>query len=348
MSMENNNQIHKEKNNKIVIAVDAMGGENSPNKIIEGIELSLKESKENYFRLYGNKPQLEVLINKKDLITNYCEIIHSENNIKDDESPLTAAKKNNSSSMWQSIESQKKGKSQITLSAGNTAALLVLSRLILNMIDGVEKPALAGLWPNKIGMNVVLDLGANIECNEKNLIEFGFMGAALYKALYNEIDPKIALLNVGSEETKGTEIIKKAHQFFKGLKKSNFNYHGYIEGNHIMDGNANVIVTDGFTGNIALKTAEGTANFITKGLKEVLSNNLLNKLSFLLSYSALKKFRDKLDPRKYNGAILLGLNGSVVKSHGSTDARGLAYSIKMCNKIVKGSLIEKIMKNLSN
>ena len=326
---------------RVKIAVDAMGGENSPNKIIEGIELSLKESKENYFKLYGNKPQLEVLINKKPLITNYCEIIHSENNIEDDESPLTAAKKNNSSSMWQSIESQKKGKSQITLSAGNTAALLVLSRLILNMIDGVEKPALAGLWPNKIGMNVVLDLGANIECNEKNLIEFGFMGAALYKALYNEIDPKIALLNVGSEETKGTEIIKKAHQFFKGLKKSNFNYHGYIEGNHIMDGDANVIVTDGFTGNIALKTAEGTATFITDGLK-----NSLNKLSVLLSYKSLKKFKEKLDPRKYNGAIFLGLQSPVVKSHGSTDSIGFAHSINVCNKIVKANLIEKIKSNL--
>jgi len=334
--------------NKVKIAIDAMGGENSPKKIIDGIELSLKENKENFFKLYGNKDQLNFLINKKPEINNYCEIIHSENNIKDDESPLTAAKKSKSTSMWQSIESQKNGKSQITLSAGNTGALFILSRLILNMIDGVEKPALAGLWPNKTGMNVVLDLGANIECNDKNLIDFSYMGAALHKALYPHIEPKIALLNIGLEEIKGNETIKKAYQHLKESNKNDFKFHGYIEGNHIMDGNVNVIVTDGFTGNIALKTAEGTANFITKYLKENLSKGLLNKIFLLFSYNVLKKFKEQLDPRKYNGAILLGLSGPVIKSHGATDSRGLANSIKMCNKIVKGKLIEKIKKYLSN
>ena len=325
-----------------------MGGENSPKKIVDGIELSLKESNENFFKLYGNKDKLNFLVNKKPKIKNYCEIIHCDNLIEDEESPLSAAKKSKSTSMWQSIESQNKGESQITLSAGNTGALLILSRLILSMIDGIEKPALAGLWPNKIGTNVVLDLGANIECNDKDLIDFSSMGAALYKSLYPVDNPKIALLNVGLEEIKGHEEIKKAYQHLKEWTKKNFEFHGYIEGNHIMDGNVNVIVTDGFTGNIALKTAEGTANFITKYLKENLSKGLLNKVSLLFSYNVLKKFKEQLDPRKYNGAILLGLSGPVVKSHGSTDSRGLANSIKMCNKIVKGKLIEKIKKYLSN
>ena len=335
-------------NNKIIIAVDAMGGENSPEKIVDGIELSLKESNENFFRLYGNKDKLNFLVNKKSEIKKYCEIIHCDNHIEDEESPLSAAKKSKSTSMWQSIESQNTNKSQITLSAGNTGALLVLSRLILKMIDGIEKPALAGLWPNKIGMNVVLDLGANIACNDKDLIDFSSMGAALYKSLYPVDNPKVALLNVGLEEIKGHEEIKKAYQHLKGWSKKNFEFHGYIEGNHIMDGNVNVIVTDGFTGNIALKTAEGTANFITKYLKENLSKGLLNKVSLLFSYNVFKRFKEQLDPRKYNGAILLGLSGPVVKSHGSTDSRGLANSIKMCNKIVKGKLIEKIKKYLSN
>jgi len=335
-------------NNKIIIAVDAMGGENSPKKIVDGIELSLKESNENFFKLYGNKDKLNFLVNKKPEIKNYCEIIHCDNHIEDEESPLSAAKKSKSTSMWQSIESQNKGESQITLSAGNTGALLILSRLILSMIDGIEKPALAGLWPNKIGTNVVLDLGANIECNDNDLIDFSSMGAALYKSLYPVDNPKIALLNVGLEEIKGHEEIKKAYQHLKEWTKKNFEFHGYIEGNHIMDGNVNVIVTDGFTGNIALKTAEGTANFITKYLKENLSKGLLNKVSLLFSYNVLKKFKEQLDPRKYNGAILLGLSGPVVKSHGSTDSRGLANSIKMCNKIVKGKLIEKIKKYLNN
>ena len=325
-----------------------MGGENSPKKIVDGIELSLKESNENFFKLYGNKDKLNFLVNKKPKIKNYCEIIHCDNHIEDEESPLSAAKKSKSTSMWQSIESQNKGDSQITLSAGNTGALLILSRLILSMIDGIEKPALAGLWPNKIGTNVVLDLGANIECNDKDLIDFSSMGAALYKSLYPVDNPKIALLNVGLEEIKGHEEIKKAYQHLKEWTKKNFEFHGYIEGNHIMDGKVNVIVTDGFTGNIALKTAEGTANFITKYLKENLSKGLLNKVSLLFSYNVLKKFKEQLDPRKYNGAILLGLSGPVVKSHGSTDSRGLANSIKMCNKIVKGKLIEKIKKYLSN
>jgi glycerol-3-phosphate acyltransferase PlsX len=335
-------------NDKIIIAIDAMGGENSPKKIVDGIELSLKESNENFFRVYGNKDKLNFLVNKKHEIKNYCEIIHCDNHIEDEESPLSAAKKSKSTSMWQSIESQNNGKSQITLSAGNTGALLILSRLILNMIDGIEKPALAGLWPNKIGTNVVLDLGANIMCNDKDLIDFSSMGAALYKSLYPADNPKIALLNVGLEEIKGHEEIKKAYQHLKEWNMKNFEFHGYIEGNHIMDGNVNVIVTDGFTGNIALKTAEGTANFITKYLKENLSKGLLNKLSILFSYNVLKKFKEQLDPRKYNGAILLGLSGPVVKSHGSTDSKGLANSIKMCNKIVKGKLIEQIKKYLSH
>ena len=325
-----------------------MGGENSPKKIVDGIELSLNESNENFFKLYGNKDKLNFLVNKKPEIKNYCEIIHCDNHIGDEESPLSAAKKSKSSSMWQSIESQNKGISQITLTAGNTGALLILSRLILSMINGIEKPALAGLWPNKIGTNVVLDLGANIDCSDKDLINFSSMGAALYKSLYPVDNPKIALLNIGLEEIKGHEEIKKAYQHLKEWTKKNFEFHGYIEGNHIMDGNVNVIVTDGFTGNIALKTAEGTANFITKYLKENLGKGLLNKISLLFSYNVLRKFKDQLDPRKYNGAILLGLSGPVVKSHGSTDSKGLANSIKMCNKIVKGKLIEKIKKYLSN
>ena len=333
-------------NNKVKIAVDAMGGENAPRKIVNGINISLKKNRENYFYLFGNKDLINDEINNDKLLKANSEIIDTKNVISDNESPLAAAKKGKESSMWKAIESQKKKESDISLSAGNTGALLVMSRLILKTIEGISKPALAGLWPNINNMNVVLDLGANIECSDKNLIDFSHMGAALYKSLYPKTDPIVALLNVGLEEIKGHEEIKKAYQHLKQSNNKNFNFHGYIEGNHIMDGNVNVIVTDGFSGNIALKTAEGTANFITNNLKENLTRGLLSKISLLFSYNALKKFKDQLDPRKYNGAIFLGLNGPVVKSHGSTDARGLAYSIKMCNKIVKGNLIEKIKKNL--
>ena len=327
--------------NKINIAIDAMGGENSPKKVIDGINISLKSNKENFFFLYGQQDLLEKEIAKNKLVQQYCEIINTKDVIADDESPLTAAKRGKESSMWKAIESQKEKKSDISLSAGNTGALLVISRLILDSIDGINKPALAALWPNNHGMNVVLDLGANIECNEKDLLDFASMGSALFTSLFSKECPRIALLNVGLEEIKGNDVLKKTFSALKNNKSKNFEFCGYIEGNHIMDGNVDVIITDGFTGNIALKTAEGTANFISRNLKKS-----LNKLSILFSYRSLKRFKEKLDPRKYNGAIFLGLQSPVVKSHGSTDATGFAHSIDVCHKIVKANLIEKIQSHL--
>ncbi|MAJ23523.1 MAG: phosphate acyltransferase [Candidatus Pelagibacter sp. TMED64] len=332
----------------ITIAIDAMGGEDSPKKIIDGIEIALNNNKEYFFQLYGNSIILKEFLNKKKHLKSYCEVFDSKNSIADDESPLAAAKKGNSTSMWAAIESQLKNDAQITLSAGNTGALLVISRLVLKMLNGVDKPALAGLWPNKNNVNVVLDLGANIECNEKHLTDFCNMGAALYKSLFPEDVAKVGLLNVGSEENKGNEILKKTYSILKENSSNDYIFSGYIEGNEIMNGDMNVIVTDGFTGNIALKTAEGTSRFLTTKLKEVFSNNIIAKLGMLLAYSPLKKFKEKLDPRKYNGAIFLGLNGPVVKSHGSTDALGFSYSIEMCDKIIRGNLINKINKNLNS
>ena len=324
----------------VKIAVDAMGGENSPKKIIEGIKISLKSNKKNFFHLYGEEKIIKDDINYRS-IKDYCKIINTTDVIKDNESALTAAKKGKNSSMWKSIESQKNNETDISLSAGNTGALLVISRLLLKTLDGIDKPALAALWPNNNNMSVVLDLGANIDCKEKNLLDFASMGSALFKSLFQSSLPRVALLNVGLEEIKGGDILKKAFLILKENKIKNFEFSGYIEGNQIMDGNVDVVITDGFTGNVALKTAEGTANFITENLKKS-----LNKLSILLSYSSLKKFRQKLDPRKYNGAIFLGLESPVVKSHGSTDALGFANSIETCHKIVKANLIEKIKSHL--
>ena len=326
---------------KVIIAIDAMGGENSPKKIIDGINIFLNKNNTTTFYLFGKSEQIKNEIGSKKNIISRSEIIDCSESIKDTESPLFAAKRGKETSMWKTIESQKNKETHISLSAGNTGALLVISRLILKTIDGISKPALAGIWPNKNNMSIVLDLGANIECNEKNLIDFSSMGSALFKSIYNKSMPKTALLNIGLEEVKGNENLKKTFSILKNKKNNNFEFCGYIEGNQIMDGNIDVIVTDGFTGNVALKTAEGTANFITKNLKKS-----LNKLSVLLSYRSLKKFKEKLDPRKYNGAIFLGLQGPVVKSHGSTDSLGFAYSIEMCNKIVEADLIEQIKAHL--
>ena len=335
---------------KISIAIDAMGGDNSPDKTIEGVKIFLDKNRNNEdftLNIFGKEDEINKKIIKYKINTNSINIINSNSIVSDKESPMTAVKNSKNTSMWNCIQHQIEGKSDVSLSAGNTGVLLVISRMILKMMNELNKPALAGLWPNQSGMNVVLDLGANIECNDQNLIDFAELGSALYKSLFPNEEPKVSLLNVGSEEIKGTEMLKTAHKKLKNLStKDNFIFKGYIEGNNIMNGESNVIVTDGFTGNIALKTAEGTAKFITKNLKKSLTENLFSKFSLIFSYSSLKKFRERLDPRKYNGAIFLGLNGPVVKSHGGIDATGFYHSLDLCYKIVKGNLMSEIKKNL--
>ena len=337
---------------KISIAIDAMGGDNSPEKILKGIDIFLdkNKSKDDFIlNIFGKQEIIDNLLKKYKISSSAINIINSNNVVSDEETPLTAIKNSKNTSMWNCIQHQLEGKSDISLSAGNTGVLLVISRMILKMMNEVSKPALAGLWPSKKGMNVVLDLGANIECNDKNLIDFAELGSALFKSLFPLEKPKVSLLNVGSEEIKGTEILKIASQKLKDLSgEDNFIYGGYIEGNNIMSGDSNVIVTDGFTGNIALKTAEGTAKFITNNLKESLTENYFTKLSLIFSYFSLKKFKDKLDPRRYNGAIFLGLNGPVVKSHGGIDSIGFYHSIDLCYKIIKGNLMSQIKKNLKH
>ena len=337
---------------KISIAIDAMGGDNSPDKTIQGIKLFLDKNiltNDFIINIFGKENLINDKISKYKLNPDIIQVINSENVISNEETPLTAIKNSKNTSMWNCIQHQLEGKSDISLSAGNTGVLLVISRMILKMIDGLNKPALAGLWPNKRDMNIVLDLGANIECNEQNLVDFAELGSALYKSLFAHDTPKVSLLNIGAEVVKGMEFLKTANKILKDLSNDdNFSYKGYIEGNEIMDGNSNVIVTDGFTGNIALKTAEGTAKFITNDLKDALTSNLFTKISLFFSYFALKRFKSKLDPRKYNGAILLGLNGPVVKSHGGTDAIGFYHSIDLCYRIAKGDLMNKIKKNLNH
>ena len=337
---------------KISIAIDAMGGDNSPNKTIHGIKIFLdknKSQKDFILNVFGKVDEINILLNKYKIDSTFVRVIDSKKVVSDEETPIKAVKNSKDTSMWNCIQHQLEGKSDISLSAGNTGVLLVISRMILKMMSDVSKPALAGLWPSQTGMNVVLDLGANIECNDQNLIDFSELGSALFKSLFPNQIPKVSLLNVGSEEIKGTEMLKTASKRLKELSsEENFIYKGYIEGNNIMTGETNVIVTDGFTGNIALKTAEGTAKFITQNLKKSLTENIFTKFSLIFSYFSLQKFKEKLDPRKYNGAIFLGLNGPVVKSHGGIDSTGFYHSIDLCYKIVKGELMNEIRKNLKH
>ena len=331
----------------IKIAVDAMGGDGSPRKVVEGIIHHHKSNKDIFYKIFGDESKIISCINNR-IDQNFFEIFHTENKVESTDSPLEAAKKGKNTSMWLSIESVKKKESDIVISAGNTGALLVISKLNLKMIENIDKPALSALWPNKEGMSVVLDLGANIECSSKNLVDFSIMGASLYKSLYPKDKANVALLNIGSEELKGNETIKETFQLMNKIKSNDFNFSGYIEGNELMNGKVNVIVSDGFTGNVALKTAEGTANFIISELKKAMSGSILSKISSLLNITNLKKFKKRLDPRLYNGAIFIGLDSPVVKSHGGTDYIGFSNSLDVCSRIVKGNLIDKIKNNLKN
>ena len=329
----------------ITIAVDAMGGDNSPNKVIDGINLHYQNNNNIFYKIFGNSEIINKIV-PKTLPLNSFEIIHTKDDVKGTDSPLSAAKKGKHTSMWRAIESVKNKESDIVVSAGNTGALFVIAKLNLKMIENIDKPALSGLWPNKTGTNVVLDLGASIDCSEKNLIDFSLMGSALFKALFPNEEPKVALLNIGSEELKGTEMIKSTYKTLNNQNNKIYKFKGYIEGNEMMNGDVNVIVTDGFTGNVALKTAEGTANFITSELKNVMTGNLFGKIASIINLKNLNKFKKRLDPRLYNGGIFLGLNSPVVKSHGSTDYIGFANSLSMCEKIVSGNLIDKIKQSI--
>jgi glycerol-3-phosphate acyltransferase PlsX len=329
----------------IKIAVDAMGGDNSPKKIIDGIIHNHQSNKEVCYKIFGDQNKISEIIKDK-INKDFFEIFHTEDVVKSADSPLEGAKRGKNTSMWLAIESVKKKEADIVVSAGNTGALLVISKLNLKMIENIDKPALSALWPNKKGMSVVLDLGANIECSSKNLLDFSIMGASLYTSLYPNDKPNVALLNIGSEELKGNEIIKETYQILNDKKSINYDFAGYIEGNHLMDGEVNVIVSDGFTGNVALKTAEGTANFITGELKTAMTGSLIGKISSFLNISNLRKFKKRLDPRLYNGAIFIGLDSPVVKSHGGTDYIGFSNSLDVCHRIVRGNLIKKIKQNI--
>jgi len=331
----------------ITIAVDAMGGDSSPKKIIDGIAHHFDKNRNSFYQIFGDKNQINKFISRS--FSNDCyEIIHTNEVVKGDDTPLGAAKRGKNTSMWLAVESVKAKKADIVISAGNTGALLVIAKLNLKMIENIDKPALAGLWPNKNGTNIVLDLGASIDCSEKNLVDFGIMGSALFKALFPNEESKVAILNIGSEEIKGHEILKKAYEILNSNNNFNLKFNGYIEGNEIMDGISNVIITDGFTGNVALKTAEGTANFITNELKKTMTNSFVGKLSTLLNMNNLKKFKKRLDPRLYNGAIFIGLDSPVVKSHGGTDYIGFSNSLSVCDKVIRGNLIEKIKQNINS
>ena len=325
---------------QINLAVDVMGGDKGPETTIEGIYKASKIFPKVHFRLFGDKQKVFDELNKFRSFKNF-EFFHTDEVVKSEDGPVDALRKLKKSSLRLAINDVNEKKSDGLVSAGNTGALMAISKFVLKTIPGINRPAIAGLMPTMRGENIILDLGANIECTHENLIQFAIMGEVFSKLVLAKKKPKVAVLNVGSEEIKGNSIVRKT---FEELEKNvkDIDFHGFIEGNDINKGEVDVVVTDGFSGNIALKTAEGVADLILNFLKNAYESSIIAKLGYLLSKPALNRFKARIDPRKYNGAILLGLNGIVVKSHGGTDAFGFSNAISVAVGLIENNYNDEI------
>ena len=322
-----------------------MGGDYAPDIIIEGAAQSKIRYPNLIFSFFGNKDKIIPLINSYNLLEG-SSVIHTSEIIKADEKPSVAVRKGKNSSMGMAIELVKSGKADALVSAGNTGALMAMTKLLLRPMDGITRPAIAAYFPTIVGESCMLDLGANIECDAKNLVQFAFMGQAFANIVMGIKNPTISLLNIGEEEQKGLDYIKEASKILISLDKQ-INYKGFIEGDKIAQGMADVIIADGFSGNVSLKTAEGTALLVTSYLKKALSSSIFSKIGYLFAKRAINDFRLQMDPRKYNGAVFLGLNGIAVKSHGGTDAFGFANAIGVAVDMVRYNFISNLKNKIN-
>jgi phosphate acyltransferase len=324
----------------LTIALDAMGGDFGMNIVLPAAELMLKKQTDLYFILVGDETLIKSQLASLPLLSKKSEIIHTDVAIKMDDKPSKALRYGRKvSSMWRAIDMVKEGKAQACVSAGNTGALMAMAAFNLKMREGVERPAIAGTWPTLKGQSIVLDLGATIGATSHDLVKMALMGAAMARVLFNKPNPSVGLLNIGSEEAKGLEFIREASEL---LKISPLNYFGFVEGNDIGKGVVDVVVTEGFTGNIALKAAEGTAKQFGAMLKEGFTSSWRGKLGYLLAKPALNAMREKMDPNQSNGGIFLGLNGLVIKSHGGADVNGFASAIQVAINMIQQDLDTKI------
>ena len=330
----------------IVLSIDAMGGDFAPQSIIDGVKLVALQRLPVRFILHGDEAQIAPLIEASPELKLVTELRHTDKSIAMDAKPSQAVRTGKGSSMWNALECVKNGDARIAISAGNTGALMAMSKLVLRTVAGVHRPAIAASWPTPKGSCVVLDVGANVEADAEQLVEFAIMGEAFARAVHTKARPSIGLLNIGSEELKGSDAVRNAAELLKNPSLG-LNYIGFVEGNDISMGAADVVVTDGFTGNIALKTAEGTARLVSGFVKEALTSSLLAKFGALLAMSGLRKLKDRMDPRSVNGGVFLGLNGVVLKSHGGTDATGFATTIRLAVSVGSSSFSEDVRESLS-
>jgi phosphate acyltransferase len=328
---------------KVRIALDAMGGDVGASVVIPGAAVSLVRHPDTEFLLFGDSALIEAQLARHPAMKAASRVVHTDVAVGNDDKPSQALRRGRkTSSMWLAIDAVKKGEADVAVSAGNTGALMAMGRFCLRMLPGIDRPALAAIWPTTRGESVVLDLGATIGGDAQHLVALSVMGSAMASVLFNLERPTVGLLNIGVEEMKGHEEIREAAEQLRAMKLPQLDYIGFVEGDGIGKGAADVIVTEGFSGNIALKTAEGTARQITEFLRSAMASSWRSRIGYLFAKNAFRALRDKLDPSRSNGSLLLGLNGIVVKSHGGTDAEGFAYAVDVGYEMVRYDLLTKI------
>jgi glycerol-3-phosphate acyltransferase PlsX len=329
------------------LALDAMGGDHGPPVVVPGAALSLERHPSLSFILCGNETAIEQALSDHAALRSRSRIVHTDMSIAMDDKPSQAIRRGKGSSMWLALEAVRDGRADVAVSAGNTGALMALSRMMLKPAADIERPAIAALWPTVKSECIVLDVGANIGASSVQLCEFALMGAAMARALFHVERPSVGLLNVGVEEIKGNEDVKIAHQMLKDATDLPIDYKGFVEGDQIGHGVVDVVVVEGFAGNIALKTAEGTARQIGTWIKDAMMRTTLSRLGSLIASGGLKALKHKLDPRRVNGGTFLGLNGIVIKSHGGTDAFGFASAVDLGFDMADSALLQKLTADLS-
>jgi len=331
-------------NNNLVISVDAMGGDKSPRVVIEGLAIAIKKNPDARFILFGDEAKVKPILEQYPDLSKVCELRHTSEMVRNEDKPSQVIR-NRNTSMYMAIDAVKKGEAQAIVSAGNTGALMAISKLVLKTITKIHRPAIVSIMPHRTGKYVMLDLGANTECSAINLAEFSLMGDILARNALGIEKPRIALLNIGAEEMKGKEEIRQAAQLIKN-SKMNIDFRGYIEPHEIPNGVADVIVSDGFTGNIALKSTEGTARLVIRMVKDAVKSSFWAKLGIPFMLGVILKIKKTMDPRLYNGAMFVGLNGLSVKSHGGTDALGFSVAVNNAISLVRQNFVTTIREEI--
>jgi len=330
----------------LVLSIDGMGGDRAPDIVVEGVDIAAQRLPDVKFILHGEEAKLNALLARYSAAKAASQVQGADKVIGMEVKASQALRQGKGSSLWNAVASVENGEANAVVSAGNTGAFMAMSLFRFRAMEGVHRPALTTRWPNmKGGYTVILDVGANVEADNEQLVEFAIMGEAFQRAVSGKERPSVALLNVGAEEQKGHEEIRAAAQLIRDIGLD-LDFQGFIEGDDIAKGTVDVVVTDGFTGNIALKTGEGTARLVAHYLREALSSSILGKLGALIAYPALRRLRDRMDPGTFNGAVFLGLNGLAVKSHGSADGRGFAAAIDVATLLARSHYREEIARNL--